>query len=171
MDKIAKTLKNISNKVYIVEKWVLMIAVIAVTAVNFVNVIMRYIFKSGLAYCENLSLTLFMLLILIGGNIAVKSDSEIRIDVCRFKDVRKKNAFKLISDICSIIALVCLLLGSIALVQHTARYNQQVATLPITYLQLYSLLIIGSILMLFDHVVVLFKHLAAIQTGVEEEAE
>ena len=49
MDKIAKTLKNISNKVYIVEKWVLMIAVIAVTAVNFVNVIMRYIFKSGLA--------------------------------------------------------------------------------------------------------------------------
>ena len=42
---------------------------------------------------------------------------------------------------------------------------------PITYLQLYSLLIIGSILMLFDHVVVLFKHLAAIQTGVEEEAE
>lgn len=52
MDKIAKTLKNISNKVYIVEKWVLMIAVIAVTAVNFVNVIMRYIFKSGLAYCE-----------------------------------------------------------------------------------------------------------------------
>ena len=43
--------------------------------------------------------------------------------------------------------------------------------LPITYLQLYSLLIIGSILMLFDHVVVLFKHLAAIQTGVEEEAE
>lgn len=80
-----------------------MIAVIAVTAVNFVNVIMRYIFKSGLAYCENLSLTLFMLLILIGGNIAVKSDSEIRIDVCRFKDVRKKNAFKLISDICSII--------------------------------------------------------------------
>ena len=79
-----------------------MIAVIAVTAVNFVNVIMRYIFKSGLAYCENLSLALFMLLILIGGNIAVKSDSEIRIDVCRFKDVRKKNAFKLISDICSI---------------------------------------------------------------------
>ena len=168
MDKIAKTLENISSKVYIVEKWVLMIAVIAVTAVNFVNVIMRYIFKSGLAYCENLSLALFMLLILIGG---VKSDSEIRIDVCRFKDIRKKNAFKLISDICSIIALVCLLLGSIALVQHTAQYNQQVATLPITYLQLYSLLIIGSILMLFDHVVVLFKHLAAIQTGVEEEAE
>lgn len=54
MDKIAKTLKNISNKVYIVEKWVLMIAVIAVTAVNFVNVIMRYIFKSGLAYCMKL---------------------------------------------------------------------------------------------------------------------
>lgn len=52
MDKIAKTLENISSKVYIVEKWVLMIAVIAVTAVNFVNVIMRYVFKSGLAYCE-----------------------------------------------------------------------------------------------------------------------
>ena len=71
MDKIAKTLENISSKVYIVEKWVLMIAVIAVTAVNFVNVIMRYVFKSGLAYCENLSLALFMRLILIGGNIAV----------------------------------------------------------------------------------------------------
>ena len=50
MDKIAKTLKNISNKVYIVEKWVLMIAVIAVTAVNFVNVIMRYILRKLKSY-------------------------------------------------------------------------------------------------------------------------
>ena len=112
-----------------------------------------------------------MLLILIGGNIEVKSDSEIRIDVCRFKDVRKKNTFKLISDICSIIALVCLLIGSAALVAHTAQHNQQVATLPLTYLQLYSLLVIGSVLMLFDHIVILFKHLAAIQTGVEEVEE
>ena len=37
MDKIAKTLKNISNKVYIVEKWVLMIAVIAVPAVSYTH--------------------------------------------------------------------------------------------------------------------------------------
>ena len=120
MTKIAKTLENISSKIYIVEKWVLMIAVILVTAVNFINVVMRYVMKSSLAYCENLSLALFMLLILIGGNIAVKSDSEIRIDVCRFKDVKKRNAFKLISDICSIIALVCLLVGSVSLVGHTA---------------------------------------------------
>lgn len=171
MTKIAKTLENISSKIYIVEKWVLMIAVILVTAVNFINVVMRYVMKSSLAYCENLSLALFMLLILIGGNIAVKSDSEIRIDVCRFKDVKKRNAFKLISDICSIIALVCLLVGSVSLVGHMAQNNQQVATLPLTYLQLYSMLVIGSILMLFDHVVILFKHLAAIQTGVEEAEE
>ena len=171
MTKIAKTLENISSKIYIVEKWVLVIAVILVTAVNFINVVMRYVMKSSLAYCENLSLALFMLLILIGGNIAVKSDSEIRIDVCRFKDVKKRNAFKLISDICSIIALVCLLVGSVSLVGHTAQHNQQVATLPLTYLQLYSMLVIGSILMLFDHVVILFKHLAAIQTGVEEAEE
>lgn len=142
MTKIAKTLENISSKIYIVEKWVLMIAVILVTAVNFINVVMRYVMKSSLAYCENLSLALFMLLILIGGNIAVKSDSEIRIDVCRFKDVKKRNAFKLISDICSIIALVCLLVGSVSLVGHTAQHNQQVATLPLTYLQLYSMLVI-----------------------------
>ena len=122
MTKIAKTLESISNKIFIVEKWVLMIAVVVVTAVNFINGAMRYVMKSSLAYCENLSLALFMLLILIGGNIAVKSDSEIRIDVCRFKDVRKRNTFKLISDVCSII-------------------------------------------------VILFKHLAAIQTGVEEAEE
>ena len=171
MTKIAKTLESISNKIFIVEKWVLMIAVVVVTAVNFINVVMRYVMKSSLAYCENLSLALFMLLILIGGNIAVKSDSEIRIDVCRFKDVRKRNTFKLISDVCSIIALVCLLIVSVALVSHTAQHNQQVATLSLTYLQLYSLLVIGSILMLFDHIVILFKHLAAIQTGVEEAEE
>lgn len=171
MRKAAKVLENISSKIYIVEKWVLMIAVVAVTAVNFINVITRYVMKSSLAYCENLSLALFMLLILIGGNIAVKSDSEIRIDVCRFKDVRKRNAFKLISDICSIVALICLLAGSVALVGHTMQHNQQVATLPLTYLQLYSLLVIGSVLMLFDHIVILFKHLAAIQTGEEEVEE
>lgn len=170
MGKAAKTLERISEKVFLIEKWILILSVIAVTLLNFINVLMRYVMKSSLAYCENLSLALFMLMILIGGNIAVKSDAEIRIDVCRFKDVRKRNMFKLISDICSIIALVCLLIGSCNLVSHTAAHNQAVATLPITYLQLYSLLIIGAILMLFDHIVVLFKHLAAIQTG-QEEAE
>lgn len=168
MGKIAEVLENISKKVFIAEKWVLIVAVIAVTAVNFVNVIMRYVMNTSLMFCENLSLVLFMLMILIGGNIAVKTDSEIRIDVFRFKDVKKQNTFKLISDVCSILALVCLLIGSCNLVSHTAAHNQAVATLPLTYLQLYSLLIIGSVLMLFDHVVILFKHLTAIQTGIEE---
>lgn len=171
MGKIAKVLENISNKIYIVEKWVLILAVIAVTAVNFVNVIMRYVLNTSLMFCENLSLLLFMLMILIGGNIAVKSDAEIRIDAFRFKDVKKRNMFKLISDVCSIVALVCLLVGSCNLVSHTAAHNQAVATLPLTYLQLYSMLVIGSILMLFDHIIILFKHLAAIQTGIEEVEE
>ena len=127
--------------------------------------------KSSLAYCENLSLALFMLLILIGGNIAVSLILRSELMFADSKMSKKRNAFKLISDICSIIALVCLLVGSVSLVGHTAQHNQQVATLPLTYLQLYSMLVIGSILMLFDHVVILFKHLAAIQTGVEEAEE
>ena len=168
MGKIARVLESISEKVFIFEKWILILAVITVTAVNFVNVIMRYVTHTSLVYCENLSLVLFMLMVLIGGNIAVKTDSEIRIDVFRFGNPRKQNMFTLISAICSIIALICLVTGSCTLVSHTAVHNQAVASLPLTYLQLYSMLVIGSVLMLFDHVVILFKHLSVIQTGIEE---
>ena len=67
MGKIARVLESISEKVFIFEKWILILAVITVTAVNFVNVIMRYVTHTSLVYCENLSLVLFMLMILIGG--------------------------------------------------------------------------------------------------------
>lgn len=165
MQKLNQTLEKISNVIFAVQKWALIIAVVVVTAVNFINVVMRYIFKSSISCCENLSLALFMFMILIGGNIAVKSDSEIKIEVIRFKDKRKGNLFKLISDVCSIVALLCLLIGSCNLVAHTAQFNQAVASLPITYLQLYSLLIIGSVLMLFDHIIVFLKRVEELLTN------
>ena len=67
----------------------LLLAVVVVVAVNFINVILRYIINSGLAYCETLSICLFMFMVVIGANIAVKTDGEIKIEIIRFKSPRK----------------------------------------------------------------------------------
>lgn len=168
MQKINQMLDKVSNVVFAVQKWILLLAALAVTGVNFANVIMRYGFKSSISCCENLSLALFMLMVLVGGNIAVKSDSEIKIEVFRFKDKKKENRFKLISDVCSIAALVCLFIGSCKLVAHTAQFNQGIPTLPITYLHLYYLLVIGSVLILLDHIIVFMKRLEAILAEKQE---
>lgn len=164
MQKLNQTLEKFSNAIYMVQKWILILTAAVVTGVNFINVIMRYIFKSSISCCENLSLALFMLMILIGGNIAVKSDSEIKIEIFRFKDKKKENCFKLIADICSIVALCCLLIGSCGLVSHSAKFAQGIPTLPITYFHLYCMLIIGSVLMLLDHIIVFLKRIEAIRS-------
>ena len=170
MRKLYNSLITLSDAIFRVEKWLLLLAVIAVTLVNFLNVVLRYALNSGLAYCEMLSIVLFMFMVIIGGNIAVKTDSEIRIDIINFKSERKNAAFRLLSDIISIIAIILAIIGLCATIQAVIKHKQRVTPLPIYTYHIYICMLIGFVMILLDHFIIFLRHIL-IMSGFEAERE
>ena len=159
MEKLYRLLIRVSDGIFLIEKWLLAAAVITAVAVNFVNVILRYLAGGGLAYCEMLSIVLFMFMVIVGGNIAVKTDNEIRIDLLRSKDERKNAAFRLISDVVCIAALCFALKGLADTIASVMRFPQKVTPLPIYTYHIYIVMLIGFVMILLDHVIILLRHL------------
>ena len=172
MRNFYNVLVRLSNGIFMIEKWLLLLAVVVVTAVNFLNVVLRYAMNSGLAYCEMLSIVLFMFMVIIGGNIAVKTDSEIRIDIFNSKNERKNSAFRLISDVISVAALVLAVIGIYAAVVAVMKHKQKVTPLPIYTYHIYICMLIGFLMILLDHFIVMIRHFLIIFGAVNlEEAK
>ena len=144
MKKVYELLVKLSDAIFFVEKWLLLVAVVAAVCVNFANVCLRYLANGGLSYCETLSICLFMFMVVIGGNIAVKTNSEIKIDIFRFKDPRKNAAFQLIADVVSMVNL------------------QRVTPLPIYTYHIYIAMTIGFFMILLDHIIIFLQHILAV---------
>ena len=171
MKKSYELLVKASNAIFHVEKWLLVVAVVVAVAVNFVNVCLRYLAGRGLSYCETLSICLFMFMVVIGGNIAVKTDSEIRIDVFKFKTPKADARFRLITDVIAIVAIVLCVVGLFATVKVVMANRQRVTPLPIYTYHIYIIMTIGFFMILLDRIIVLLRHiLIASGKEVTEEA-
>ena len=162
MKKLYNLLVKLSDVIFLAEKYLLLLAVVVVVAVNFVNVCMRYLMGSSLNFCETLSVCLFMFMVLIGGNIAVKTDGEIRIDFSRFKSAKMDAGYRLISDIISIMAIVLMIAGLFATVESVMMHLQKVTPLPIYTYHIYIAMTVGFFMILLDHVIILLKHILII---------
>ncbi len=165
MKKLYDALVKVSDTIFLAEKWLLLIAVIVAVAVNFTNVCLRYLANRGLSYCETLSVCLFMFMVIIGCNIAAKTDAEIKIEIIRFKKIKSNAAIGLIRDLISIAAIVLCLFGLKDTLIAVTTNLQKVTPLPIYTYHLYIGMTIGFVMTLIDHVIIAVKHLIEITTG------
>jgi len=169
MKKLYDILVKISDFIFLFEKWILLAAVIVAVAVNFVNVILRYLAGGGLSYCETLSVCLFMLMVVIGCNIAVKTDSEIKIDLIRSDNVRTSAVIGLVRDLICIAAIIFCMVGLKETLVAVTKNLQKVTPLPIYTYHIYIVMTIGFVMTLLDHVIIALKHLIEITSGNPEE--
>lgn len=168
MKKLYEVLVKISDAIFCVEKWLLLAAVVVAVTVNFLNVCLRYLLHAGLSYCEMLSIVLFMFMVVIGGNIAVKTNDEIKIDIFKFKNKRAQAAFQTIADIVVIVALTFALWGLAETIQSVSLHPQRVTPLPIYTYHVYSVMLLGFALIMLDRVIIFLRH-ALTACGVEIE--
>ncbi len=162
MKKVYEGLIKVSDAIFLVEKWLLLVAVVVAVGVNFINVCLRYLLNSGLSYCEMLSIVLFMFMVVIGGNIAVKTDGEIKIEIIRFKTPKADAAFRLVSDVIVVAAIIFSMIGLFGTVQSVLVNQQKVTPLPIYTYHIYIVMAVGFFMILLDHIIILLKHLLII---------
>ena len=109
---------------------------------------------------------LFFILIMLGSNLAVKTDTETKIDILRFKNPKADAMLHLVTDILSIVAVVVFLVSTWALLEHARDFSQYLSSLRLDYFYVYIWLAVGFILVLIDKIINVLKNLCCI-AGVE----
>ncbi|QJU17119.1 TRAP transporter small permease [Blautia pseudococcoides] len=150
MKSLAKILEKINSITLLIEKWLLIAMVVFMVSINFIQVLSRYIFRYSIPWSEQTSVVLFMFMILIGGNLAIKEDSEIRIEIIKFKNQRSNTRFRLISDVISLLTLGLLFVSAIFLTIQGRTVPQSLSAIPLSYWQLYMVMVIGFGLMFIE---------------------
>lgn len=150
MKSLAKILEKINSITLLIEKWLLIAMVVFMVSINFIQVLSRYIFRYSIPWSEQTSVVLFMFMILIGGNLAIKEDSEIKIEIIKFKNQRSNTRFRLISDVISLLTLGLLFVSAIFLTIQGRTVPQSLSAIPLSYWQLYMVMVIGFGLMFIE---------------------
>ncbi|WHH57983.1 TRAP transporter small permease subunit [Petroclostridium sp. X23] len=150
-------LEKVNSITFLLERWLLIIAVVAMVGINFVQVLCRYVFTYSIPWSEQSSVVLFMMMILIGGNLAMKEDGEIKIEIVKFRDAKKDNILRLIVDIIALVVLMLLLISAVLITQQAYKRPQVLSALPLKYYHLYGMMIIGFTLMVIQKLTNIIK--------------
>ncbi len=162
MTKLLSILNKFDNLLYSVQKVLILAGVAAMVVINGAQVFCRYVVKSSLAWSEQTSVLLFFILIMLGANLAVKSDSETKIDILRFKNEKSNAALRLITDILSIVAVVVFLVSTVELLQQAKQLPQYLSSIKLNYFYIYIWLLVGFVLVLIDKIVNVLKNICRI---------
>lgn len=162
MGKVLSLLNKLDNALFAVQKVLILIGVIAMVIINGAQVFCRYVVHSSLAWSEQTSVLLFFILIMLGSNLAVKTDTETKIDILRFKNPKMDAALHLITDILSVIAVVVFIASTYALLVHAKSFPQYLSSLKLDYFYIYIWLGVGFVLVLIDKIINILKNICCI---------
>ena len=143
-----------------------MLAVMSI--LSFVNVIMRYFFKSALSWSDEVCCYCLALSAFFALSCAIRMGTSIRVDT--FVTLLSKKAQKILELVCSVVMigfLVFLLKGTFEITANAARIGQASPALRIPLAYLYGIMAFAVVLAIFRYVQVIYKSV----TGKNEEEE
>lgn len=101
----------------------------------FLNVVLRYVFKSGITWSVELSQILFMVLVFFGAIQAYKEDAHIKVDVLISKvPLVWQKILALCSNILIFIVVVIVYQGSLQLVKENTVMTTPILGIPQSYI-------------------------------------
>jgi len=164
-------MRGLTDGIFKAQKIVLLIAGGILVALNFASVLGRYIFEYSFPWFSEANIILFALLILLGANIAVKHDNEIKIELFHFKNEKAELVYKIFIDILGILVVAICFISAILFVSQSFRTPSYYAILKFQYAYTYSLMIIGFALIILDKAAMVFIRLDRICRIDEEGAD
>jgi TRAP-type C4-dicarboxylate transport system permease small subunit len=160
--------KKVERILFATQKVILLIMVMLIVIVNNAQVAGRYIFHYSLPWSEQLSIVLFICIIMLGGNISIKRDDEIRIDL-KFSDPFKQKILNVVRDVISLATLIILLCSSLFLVLHALNFKQVISSMQLNYAYVFMVMSIGFCLMVFDKIAILLGRFVSQEESEKEE--
>lgn len=158
MGKIIRILSKISDTLYKIQFILLEVTVAVLVIINALQVAGRYFFRYSLPWSEQLSLVLFLVLIMLGGSLAMRTDTEIKITLVHLKNERVNVIMAAVMDFVSLITIVLLLISSMLLTRQALQLKQVISSMNLNYAYVYSIVVLGFLMMGFEKLINLLKH-------------
>jgi TRAP-type C4-dicarboxylate transport system permease small subunit len=163
MSYVYAVLAKIDHGIELLQKALIVLGVLAMVVINGAQVFCRFVVHASIPWSEQISLLLFLVLIMLGGNFAIRTDTETRIEILHFRNENINKVIRIIVDIICIITLVIFLISSVALETKTMRLPQYLSSVQLSYVYIYIWLVIGFALMIFDKVINIIKCILYLQ--------
>lgn len=84
MKNVIKIMEKIDTAIYQIQKIIFFIVVAAIIVIDMAQILGRYIFSYSIPWSDQVSLLIFCIIIMLGGNIAIKENCEIKVELRRF---------------------------------------------------------------------------------------
>jgi len=133
---------NIISKII---DYIMMLSLGIMSIIVFINVILRYLFDSGISWSVELSQILFLLLVFFGAIQAYKENTHIQVDVLISKvPVIWQKVLAVASNLIILYILYVLFKGSVQLVEENTVMTTPILGIPQSYI--YAMGVILSVL-------------------------
>lgn len=156
-----------------IEKRVVFVAVSFCLCILFINIIMRYVFRNALGWTEELASYLQIFIVYVGASVAAFGGDQIKIGILLDLFPNKRKYIDFLSDVVAFIYSICLIVLGAQFVKVQWITCQKSVALGIPMFLIYSIAILGGLLMSikYGHKIAIFvKEITrGIQNAKEEQ--
>ena len=127
--------------------------------------IMRYVFSHALPWCEELTLYLSMLCIMLALGIACRKNSHLEVDfITRLYSPRFKCLTTALFSVVAIVVMIIFGKYTLSLIDHATGVS---VTMPITMGQIYYVYLVGAIVVCLYSIEIIFRNIVGFFNGGE----
>ncbi len=140
------------------EEWIISLMLLAMTGLTFVQVVLRYVFDSGLSWAHELTTVFFAFMIFVGMSYGVRVGAHIGVDaLVRLMRGGPRRVISVLAVVLSLVYVGFVLTGSIQYVSKMHDVGIEFDDMPIERWQVLIVMPIGYALMGFRFLQVLFN--------------
>ena len=129
------------------EEWIISLMLLAMTGLTFVQVVMRYVFNSGMTWALELTTVFFAVMIFVGVSYGVRVGSHIGVDaLVKLMSPGKRKAVSILAVVLSLVYVGFILTGSMQYVLKMKDVGIELEDMPIERWQVLAVMPLGMVL-------------------------
>ena len=129
------------------EEWIISLMLLAMTGLTFLQVVMRYVFNSGMTWALELTTVFFAVMIFVGVSYGVRVGSHIGVDaLVKLMSPGKRKAVSILAVVLSLVYVGFILTGSMQYVLKMKDVGIELEDMPIERWQVLAVMPLGMAL-------------------------
>ena len=129
------------------EEWIISLMLLAMTGLTFLQVVMRYVFNSGMTWALELTTVFFAIMIFVGVSYGVRVGSHIGVDaLVKMMSPGKRKAVSILAVVLSLVYVGFILTGSMQYVLKMKEVGIELEDMPIERWQVLAVMPLGMLL-------------------------
>jgi len=129
------------------EEWIISLMLLAMTGLTFLQVVMRYVFNSGMSWALELTTVFFAIMIFVGVSYGVRVGSHIGVDaLVKLMSPGKRKVVSILAVVLSLVYVGFILTGSMQYVLKMKDVGIELEDMPIERWQVLAVMPLGMLL-------------------------